>query len=201
MDNLLKDKPEMRDAIINAALEEYVKYGYESASTNRIAQKAGYSKQLILHYVKNKEGLFRWTLDFFKRLLDEKAISKIDDKERDYLKRVEAYILNQWDIIKRYPFARAFLQEGVPELTEENGEGCQKVVEPAEVFEKLTHNIDPDLFKEDISINHALDFITWCIDGYIDRKLNNQDLNQLEYEDTKRDFEGLIEDLRKIHYR
>ena len=38
-------------ALLNAALREFAEYGYEQASTNRIAKEAGLSKPLMFHYV------------------------------------------------------------------------------------------------------------------------------------------------------
>lgn len=42
-------------ALLNAALREFAEYGYEQASTNRIAKEAGLSKPLMFHYVGNKQ--------------------------------------------------------------------------------------------------------------------------------------------------
>ena len=47
-----------RDAVLNAALKEFVLQGYDNASTNVIAKEAGISKALMFHYVSNKQELF-----------------------------------------------------------------------------------------------------------------------------------------------
>lgn len=41
-----------RDAILNAALNEFATKGFDEASTNTIAKESGISKGLMLHYVK-----------------------------------------------------------------------------------------------------------------------------------------------------
>ena len=60
---LLNLEPGRRDAILNAALKEFVLEGYDKASTNVIAKEAGISKALMFHYVSSKQELFFWVYD------------------------------------------------------------------------------------------------------------------------------------------
>ena len=46
---LLNLEPGRRDAILNAALKEFILEGYDKASTNVIAKEAGISKALMFH--------------------------------------------------------------------------------------------------------------------------------------------------------
>lgn len=47
-----------REKIIKAAISEFAEKGFEGASTNEIAKKAGVAKGLIFHYFGNKENLY-----------------------------------------------------------------------------------------------------------------------------------------------
>lgn len=49
---------EKQDQIIDAALEEFATYGFDLASTNRIARRAGISKGALFKYFDDKEALF-----------------------------------------------------------------------------------------------------------------------------------------------
>lgn len=52
MNNNLKNIPkDKKEAILEAALEEFAIGGYENASTNKIVEKAGISKGLLFHYL------------------------------------------------------------------------------------------------------------------------------------------------------
>ena len=57
-------EPQRRDAILNAALKEFVLRGFDKASTNVIAKEAGISKPLMFHYVNNKQELFLFVYDY-----------------------------------------------------------------------------------------------------------------------------------------
>lgn len=48
---------EKRRRILDAALEEFAKKDYKSASTDDIAARAGISKGLLFYYFKNKQSL------------------------------------------------------------------------------------------------------------------------------------------------
>lgn len=47
-----------KEKIIRAAISEFAEKGFEGASTNEIAKKAGVAKGLIFHYFGNKENLY-----------------------------------------------------------------------------------------------------------------------------------------------
>jgi AcrR family transcriptional regulator len=49
---------EHKQKLLDAAVEEFVAYGYESASINRILDKAGMSKGQFYYHFKNKESLY-----------------------------------------------------------------------------------------------------------------------------------------------
>lgn len=52
-----------RAQVLAAAVEEFARYGYSAASTNRIARRAQVAKGLLFHYFGNKEGLYRAALE------------------------------------------------------------------------------------------------------------------------------------------
>lgn len=51
------------ERILEAALEEFATRGYEAASTNLIASKAGVAKGLVFHHFGSKEGLLEALFD------------------------------------------------------------------------------------------------------------------------------------------
>ncbi len=55
MNHQEEKSPESRERILDAALEEFGAWGYESASTNRVCRQAEISKGLLFHYYKTKQ--------------------------------------------------------------------------------------------------------------------------------------------------
>lgn len=76
--NLSKDEQER---VLEAALDEFSQKDFESASINKIIQKAGISKGSMYHYFQNKEDLYMHILD---NIMEEKkkflgaALQKLD---------------------------------------------------------------------------------------------------------------------------
>ena len=62
---------EKRETIINAAVEEFAGYGFESASINRIVANSGISKGSFYQYFEDKADVFRHLVDV---LANEKSI-------------------------------------------------------------------------------------------------------------------------------
>ena len=62
---------EKRTAIVNAAIDEFSGYGFESASVNRIVANSGISKGSFYQYFEDKTDVFRHLVDV---LANEKAI-------------------------------------------------------------------------------------------------------------------------------
>jgi len=65
---------ESRDALIQAALACFARYGYEATSIRLVASMAGRNSSLISYYFKGKEGLYR---EVFRFLLDRFATKSV----------------------------------------------------------------------------------------------------------------------------
>ena len=70
-------KPERRNAILNAALKEFARKGYDEASTNVIAKEAGISKPLMFHYVNNKKDFFLSLYDYCLEALKGNILARL----------------------------------------------------------------------------------------------------------------------------
>lgn len=78
---------DVRIAILKAASVEFSEYGFEGASTRRIADKAGIFQAQIGYHVGNKDELWKTTVDFlFTRLrshLDLALPGSLDEPAKD----------------------------------------------------------------------------------------------------------------------
>lgn len=69
-----------RDALLEAALACFAKYGYEATSIRLVASMAGKNASLISYYFKGKEGLYR---EVFRYLLAHFAAKATEDSAPD----------------------------------------------------------------------------------------------------------------------
>ena len=93
-------RTQQSDAIVEAALEALRKYGYAATSLQRIAEEAGTSKRMVLHYFESRDQLFDEVVRrACRRLLAqvEEAVSAEDDPDAaltDALDQLFEFILD-----------------------------------------------------------------------------------------------------------
>ena len=93
-----------RDAVLNAALKEFVLKGYDNASTNVIAKEAGISKALMFHYVSNKQELFLVVYDYFSDLMKREYFDLMNYDEKDIFDKLRQSYFLQIKLSEKYPF-------------------------------------------------------------------------------------------------
>lgn len=88
-------KPEKQKQIINAAIKEFVRNGFEKASTNEIVKRANISKGSLFNYFNSKKDLYLYLIEY-----SSKAIvnlnEEIDLSETDLFKRIERVALQKF---------------------------------------------------------------------------------------------------------
>ncbi|MFD2507517.1 TetR/AcrR family transcriptional regulator [Halalkalibacter alkalisediminis] len=90
---------EKQERIINAAIKEFVKSGFERASTNEIVREAGISKGSLFNYFNNKKDLYTFLIENGAEVI-EKIYEEIDFNETDMFKRLGDIGLIKLDIQK-----------------------------------------------------------------------------------------------------
>jgi len=74
---------EKRQRIINAALKEFARNGYEKASTNVIAKEAEISKGSLFNYFSSKKELYLFLFDCVTEIIN-KIYDEVDLNETDF---------------------------------------------------------------------------------------------------------------------
>lgn len=80
-------EPEKRARIINAALKEFARNGYEKASTNEIVKESDISKGSLFNYFNSKKELYLFLLDYVAEMI-EKIYAEVDWNETDFFERM-----------------------------------------------------------------------------------------------------------------
>lgn len=163
--------PDKQERIINAALAEFARKGYERASTNEIVKEAGISKGSLFVYFNNKKELYLFLLDYAVKVIN-KIYGEVDWGETDVFERMKALGLAKFKTYKSHPQAFNFLKATAYEDADEVKAEVRKLTNTliAEGLERGYKDIDRSKFREDIDIAKALDIISWTMLGFAEQK-------------------------------
>jgi TetR/AcrR family transcriptional regulator len=161
-----KQPQEKKDLIIKVAIEEFVKNGYEKASTDVITRRAGISKGILFHYFKSKKNLYLYLVNYVKDFLTEIAVEEIKKiQSDDFFERIKEIVLMEQKVIARYPQETQFITDAFTNppvaVKEEMEEIIKKYYETYLGDFLLEHVYIKDLIqveklREDISVDTVI---------------------------------------------
>ncbi|MCP3740743.1 TetR/AcrR family transcriptional regulator [Rossellomorea sp. BNER] len=170
---------EKRERIINASIDEFVRVGFEKASTNEIVKKANISKGSLFSYFNNKKELY---LFLFENVIEitEQIYEEMDTNETDIFKRLQGVGLIKFKIIKKYPQAFNFLKAVAQEESTEVKSDIENKIKPLleSGFGRIYQNIDLTKFRDDIDIQKTINIINWTMLSLAEQQRNK--LNSFE---------------------
>ena len=196
---------ERRDAILNAALKEFVLRGFDNASTNVIAKEAGISKALMFHYVNNKQELFLFVYDYFTELLNKEYFTKMDFTEKDIFKRLRQSYLLQMELLKQYPWIFEFSKISTVTKSEEVNKELEIRINKKQTscHVQIFDGIDISKFRADLDIEKCTQFILWTNIGFTNQILDdmrNEEALNLDYEHILSALDEYLKELKKLFY-
>ena len=166
-------KPEKRERIINAALKEFAKNGYDKASTNEIVKESGISKGSLFNYFISKKELYLLLLDYVVKVI-EQMYDEVDWSETDFFKRMRQFGLVKFKTYKKFPhvfdFINAVTNEDAAEVRPEIKSISKDLISSG--LERAYENIDFTRFRDDIDIKKSIDIINCAILGLAEQKRN-----------------------------
>lgn len=197
---------EKRERILNAAMKEFARKGYELASTNEIIKDAGISKGLLFHYFRTKKELFLFLYDYYVELTLKEMYEKIDYSIQDIFNRFQQMAGIKFRLLDRHPdmyhfFETAYLEtaeEVHAELTQRN-----KAMVETHAF-KVFEGVDYSLFKPELDISKTVNIILWTLEGYGKSRLEAERLmgnEAIDYEKMFADAADYMNLLKQLLYR
>lgn len=159
-------KPEKQKQIINAAIKEFVRNGFEKASTNEIVKRANISKGSLFNYFNSKKDLYLYLIEY-----SSKAIvnlnEEIDLSETDLFKRIERVALQKFYVQQKYPQAFEFLASTKQEESVEVKDIIKQRLNPIynQAINRLYKDIDYSKFREGVDIEKAIEILNWTMFG------------------------------------
>ncbi|MDF2803762.1 MAG: TetR family transcriptional regulator [Anaerocolumna sp.] len=203
---LLDLEPQRRDVILNAALKEFAKRGFDDASTNIIAKEAGISKALMFHYISSKKDLFLFTCGYVTDLMEKEYFELMNFSEKDIFNRLCQSYLLQIELLKRYPwileFNKLLTSTHSDEVNKKLEEGNQ--TKQSSCYIQIFDMIDESKFREDLDIERCKQLIFWSNIGFTNQILDDirkSEISEVEYISIIAKLDGYFEELRKIFYK
>lgn len=98
-----------RGAILQAAAQEFARYGIAGARTDAIARAAGVNKALLYYYFKDKETLYGAAIDHAFRQLNT-HMTGVLDRDLPPGEKMRAYVGEYFDFIADHPLNRDLVQ-------------------------------------------------------------------------------------------
>jgi len=159
-----------QDKIIDASIEEFANLGYELASTNKIAKKAGIAKGSLFKYFGNKERLFYTVAS---HVLTEYRLyirKNLKDMPSDIIERMAAIQNRIYDFFGKNPmmlkfFSKVLTEKGGVVYIKHKGD-WQPLTKP--IFMEMLDGAD--LSRLRVDLNTFLRFIKW-VDFAIDAEI------------------------------
>jgi len=167
---------EKQERIINAALKEFARNGYDKASTNEIIKQAGISKGSLFNYFNNKKELYLFLLDYVARVI-EQIYAEVDWNEPDFFVRMRQLGLVKFKIYKKLPHAFNFLKTLAYEDAADVKPAISKLKKDmiSSGLEKGYQNIDWSKFREDIDREKMINIINWTMLSFAEQHMNELD--------------------------
>jgi len=210
-ENFHKLTEEKQKKIINAAMREFSKFGYKKTSVEQIANAADISKSMIFHYFGNKQGLHDYLLEYSFDYSINKYNEIIDNlKEFDYIERYSYMAKNKLTSFTEEPELTRFLgyfylHNKDVEISEKNKKTFTDIVKISQNYALLMHEeVENTKLRKDLDKTTSLKYIKWIMDGFtqeLTSKLSNTNLADESFDDDWKDFDKILNDLRKIFYK
>ncbi|GMQ64516.1 TetR/AcrR family transcriptional regulator [Vallitalea maricola] len=195
-----KIKKEKQYKIINSAMEEFGKYGYEKASTNNIVSNANISKGLLFHYFGSKQGLFDFLINYSFEVMIKEINEKVNWEKMDIFERLKEIFMIKMKVSRKYPSIFHFFNiiieyKSVDEIMKED--------RVSNLLSKIYfQDIDYSKFKEDIDPVKALNIIKWTFEKYGDENLKKfQTEGLIDFDKISIEIDEYIDILRLAFYR
>lgn len=124
----MKTEPNTEQAILHAAMEEFLDKGYALSKTTDIARAAGVTHAMFHYYFRTKENLFNKVFEEKVHFIAQSFISKFDD-DLPFAEQLKQAVENHFDLISSNRRLPVFIINEVF-ANEERRETCRNIFLP-----------------------------------------------------------------------
>jgi AcrR family transcriptional regulator len=174
LEHFLKLENEKQKAIVQASLDEFVEYGYDLASTNRIVERAGIGKGTLFKYFSSKEELFCYVVELSYEKVLESFEMPAEGWGEDLFETLKAFVIKKVQLLSVYPKEFALFQ--MMAINNSNPLYQRLLKEYIEKGWEFYHQTIAQLNRENLrsglSPEKAFQHVRWTIEGYQQQVLN-----------------------------
>lgn len=210
-ENFLALPADKQQRIRDAAFQEFGHFGYKKTSMEQVAQRAEIAKGMVFHYFGSKLGLFEYLVKYAESCMDRwfsglgdevKTLDFIEQYRRATKVKLKAYT-EQPHVFEF--FAMLYMHPENLDVSEkvravyEGGMAARMVI-----LATIQNSENTWLFREDFDKEKAKKYVTWLIDGYAQHLLtllSARPLADLSIDGYWNEFDGILDDLKKLLYR
>lgn len=159
---------EKRRRILDAALEEFAKKDYKSASTDDIAARAGISKGLLFYYFKNKQSLYLALAEETKERIENHLKLQEMKQITDFFDILEFGVQKKLHYLKNIPWMLEFSLRMYYASGNDFGLRLQRYTTGLidVMCRQYFARVDLEKFKPGCTPRQALDLLMYLADGY-----------------------------------
>ena len=178
---------EKQTTILEHAMVEFAKHGYDNASTNTISKAANLSKGLIFHYFGSKEALFRSAIEEALARINKTFQDQFSYQSRDLFERLTELMTYKALVLRNPDPAIAFITTLGLDENHDLRTQVRQVQEDFnnELYQQLLHDLDMSEYREDFTLQEMMSISLMVLEKVGDQILNtkvepDQLANQLE---------------------
>jgi hypothetical protein len=194
---------EKRDRVINSALEEFSKSGFDKASTNVIVKNAGISKGSLFHYFQNKQELYEKLEEFMIETATHAVKNNINWTETDFFERMKQIVMSKGEVMHQYPYIYDFISMVMESKSIAEMRKKTEKVSPDLQNKVYTHNIDFSKFKEGLDMEKTMNIIRWTLEKFSEELLQEVKLKKrvIDFKEIQMDVEEYSTFLKNMFYK
>lgn len=149
---------EKQIVIINAAIMEFVRGGYDKASVNTIVENANISKGSLFFYFESKKRLYLFLFEYCEYLIIENARKSMHFVEGDFIARMQLTMHQNLTLLETYPSIFAFVKSCKGDTDATIKPFISEIVKASDekILSHVYHNIDRSLFIDESEVDLAI---------------------------------------------
>lgn len=191
---------EKKKTILNAAMTEFVKGGYEKASMNHIVESAGISKGALFYYFTNKKSLYLYLFAYCEDMIIQNAKWHLKTDNHDFLERMSDTMTGNIHLLKKYPLVYGFVRSCKLETSSEVADDIRAIKENTddEILGEVYRNVNEDLFQEGVDVQKAMYTVKATLFQLTHDFLRS---NEVDEERMLEQIEGYIQFFKRVLYK
>ena len=192
-----------KNRIIESAMNEFIKEGFNGASTNTIVKNAEISKGALFNYFENKENLYLYLVKKnINKLLENFQNRKELPKALEVFEGLELFINANINFFTAHPDTFKFLASAIISAPPHIRETVHKVKRELQgnVIKYVIQNSPKDIFRDSLQVENIENIILILLDSlstkHVEKYNGNLDLLINSTEERKKDISQYIDLLK-----